>query len=210
MRPFWENVWQKSANNYRSINPTKDLPWEIFTHDPYLPLILNELKNRNGKLLDIGCGSGYDTKFFHDNNFEALGIDIAQNAINIAKNNFNDVKFECKDILYDAFDTNFNLIYDKGCIHNFTINGIFNETLGKFFFLKLYNLLQIGGEIILLTGNYNQLPDYSTTQASKIKVSDIETCCFPLFRIKMVREIDYIQNTNYGNSLGWLFILEKN
>jgi SAM-dependent methyltransferase len=206
---FWENVWRKSSPVYRSRTQTNDLPWEIFTYDPYLPLIIQELQNKSGKLLDIGCGSGYDTKFFHDNGYDALGVDIAANAINIAKNNFNDVKFEHKDVLFDKFDSDFNVIYDRGCVHNFNRNGIFCDNIAKKLFLKFYNMLSVGGEFILMTGNINEIADPSTTQSPKMKISEIEDVVFPMFRIKFIREIDFFQNKNYGNCLGWIFIMEK-
>jgi 2-polyprenyl-3-methyl-5-hydroxy-6-metoxy-1,4-benzoquinol methylase len=40
----------------------------------------------NGKILDIGCGTGYPiAKYFSDNGFSVVGIDISENMLQKAK-----------------------------------------------------------------------------------------------------------------------------
>lgn len=206
IKQFWEARWTKApSQRYPSLMPTSDLPWEIHTHDPHLPSIIQNLNNTKGKVIDVGCGSGYDSAFFHTQNYDVTGIDISDTAIKLAKKNFSDLNFECKDILQDQFDCDYNLIYDKGCLHNFHRE----ETKLRFIFLKFYKMLSVGGEVVIISGNSNELANESTTQAPKMKIADIENNCFPMFKIKFVREISFVQNKNYGDSLGWLFILEK-
>ena len=41
----------------------------------------NFLKDKKGKLLDLGCGKGADSIFFHNKGFEVTGIDYASEAI---------------------------------------------------------------------------------------------------------------------------------
>jgi SAM-dependent methyltransferase len=205
-KEFWETRWLKNpSQRYPSLNPTNDLPWEIHTHDPYLPLIIKQLKNKTGKVIDVGCGSGYDSNFFHEQGYDVTGIDISETAIKIAKRKFSNITFDCKDVLQEQFDSDFNLVYDKGCIHNFHRE----ETKIRLMFLQFYKMLKVGGEVIIIAGNRNELGDEKTTQAPKMKIADIENNAFPMFNIKLAQEITFVQNKNYGNSLGWLFFLEK-
>ncbi len=46
------------------------------------------LKRCKGRILDLGCGTGYGTKMLYDKGNEVFGIDISQAAINYAKNKY--------------------------------------------------------------------------------------------------------------------------
>ncbi len=56
----------------------------------------NFLKDKKGKLLDLGCGKGADSIFFHNKGFEVTGVDYANEAIK----QFNDTQKR-----YDIFLT---------------------------------------------------------------------------------------------------------
>jgi SAM-dependent methyltransferase len=208
---FWESVWSSAKQRYPSehLNPDNVLPWEIHNHDPYLPQILRKLNNKSGSVIDVGCGSGHSTNFFFENGYSPLGIDIAPTAIQKAKQNFPNINFECKDILRDRIDQKFNLVFDRGCLHGFQRDGFIYEKIFSTIFLNLYKILADGGEIVLIAGNKNQIGNNRTTSAPRISISEIERTSFPLFKIKSVEEIIYKQYKSYGDSLGWLFILEK-
>lgn len=46
-----------------------------------------------GKVLDLGCGSGYISKYIADNNLNPVGIDFSDKMIEIAKQNYPDIPF---------------------------------------------------------------------------------------------------------------------
>jgi len=48
-------------------------------------------------ILDVGCGTGRDAKYFSDGGFKVLGIDISEKLIEIAKNSVADAQFTVMD-----------------------------------------------------------------------------------------------------------------
>lgn len=48
-------------------------------------------------LVDLGCGTGGNLEFFHDN-FNCIGVDVSEAAIDFAKKRFQNVNFICADL----------------------------------------------------------------------------------------------------------------
>jgi len=52
----------------------------------------------NPKILDLGCGAGYDSKVMLDLGAKVVGVDLSEKLIEIAKQNLSDGKFYVGDI----------------------------------------------------------------------------------------------------------------
>ena len=52
----------------------------------------------NGKILDLGCGSGYISKYMADKNLSPIGIDFSDKMIEIAKQKYPNLPFYKMDI----------------------------------------------------------------------------------------------------------------
>lgn len=52
----------------------------------------------NGKVLDLGCGSGYISKYMADKNLSPIGIDFSDKMIEIAKQKYPNIPFFNMDI----------------------------------------------------------------------------------------------------------------
>jgi len=205
IKKFWENVWS-FKHTYISKNNTKELPWEINTYDKNLEDIINLLGLKKGDILEIGCGSGNDVKFLSKKGFNVTGIDISEKAINIAKlNNKNskNVKFIVGDVKNDLPKKTYDVIYDRGCIHNIKISDNLDDI-----FKILSNKLNSKGKMIIITGNSNEPPS-KYTKPNSTTISEIEFFSKNFFKIKLAKEIEFKLNKNYENALGWLFLLEK-
>jgi len=201
----WENVWSFN-HSYASKNNTKELPWEINTYDKNLKDAINLLGLKKGNILEIGCGSGNDIKFLSGKGFGVTGIDISEKAINIAKlNNKNskNVKFIVGDIKHNLPKKTYDVIYDRGCIHNIKSTDNLEDI-----FKILNNKLNFKGKMIIITGNSNASPS-KYTKPNSTTISEIEFFSRNFFKIKLAKEIEFKLNKNYENSLGWLFLLEK-
>ena len=204
-KKFWENVWGFN-HTYISKNNTKELPWEIYTYDKNLEDMINLLSLKNGDILEIGCGSGNDIKFLSKKGFNVTGIDISKKAIDIAKINNKDsknVKFIVGDVQNNLPKKTYDVIYDRGCIHNIKIANNLENT-----FKILNSKLNSKGKMIIITGN-NNAPSSKYTRPNLTSISEIEFFSKNFFKIKLVKEIEFKLNKNYQDSLGWIFLLEK-
>lgn len=52
----------------------------------------------NGKVLDLGCGNGYISKYMADNNLQPIAIDFSDKMIEIAKRKYPEIPFIKMDI----------------------------------------------------------------------------------------------------------------
>ncbi len=55
-------------------------------------------KDKELRIIDIGCGKGFNTNLLHEKGFNIEGIDINSNSIKIAKENYPDISFKVKDV----------------------------------------------------------------------------------------------------------------
>lgn len=56
--------------------------------------------SQNSNILDLGCGSGYKTKYMKDLGYEVEGFDFSEEMVNKSKEKFPDINFRVFDI-YD-------------------------------------------------------------------------------------------------------------
>lgn len=101
------------------------------------PTLINDflkLVKKNGKILDVGCGTGKDAHYMSCKGFSVVGIDVSKKMIMVAKNNAPKTKFKVMSM------TNLKL-------NNSSFDGIFvafslihlskseiDKILNKFFF----------------------------------------------------------------------------
>ncbi|MBI4344129.1 MAG: class I SAM-dependent methyltransferase [Euryarchaeota archaeon] len=57
-----------------------------------------------GRILDVGCGSGFDVSYFHSKGCEIEGCDISEIAVEHAKKRFPGLKFFVHDFESSKFD----------------------------------------------------------------------------------------------------------
>jgi 2-polyprenyl-3-methyl-5-hydroxy-6-metoxy-1,4-benzoquinol methylase len=80
--------------------------------------VYKKMKNKKGTLLDIGCGNGRDSFFFHKKGFKVTGIDISKKAIQ--KNSQNKIKniyFKKFDIGKNKIRNKYDMIYCRFILH---------------------------------------------------------------------------------------------
>jgi cyclopropane fatty-acyl-phospholipid synthase-like methyltransferase len=76
----------KSYNNHAGErDKNKQQEWKIETRN----LFFEKLKKENKEtLLDIGAGTGVDSKFFMENNFDVMAVDFSEEMIKICKKKY--------------------------------------------------------------------------------------------------------------------------
>jgi SAM-dependent methyltransferase len=72
---FWERAWNMCK-----------VPYTQLPNLTYLPRIPEELAQRKVKrVLDLGCGSGWLSVYLARQDFQVVGVDVSQQAINLAE-----------------------------------------------------------------------------------------------------------------------------
>lgn len=64
----------------------------------YLTAKFLEQVPKGSKVLDLGCGPGWEAKFFSENGLEVVGIDFSSRMIELARKNAPGVKFFVMDV----------------------------------------------------------------------------------------------------------------
>ncbi len=196
-----------------------NLPWNINGHDKNLEKILKEYSIPKGSVLELGCGYGNDARWFARKGFDVTAIDVCPKAIDRAKEKGKrkNIEYVVEDIHSFSTEKKFDLVYDRGYIHNDQdIKG--SRSLKKLF-TKLHRLLKPKGKVIIISGNPNQErpPDMEERHmhiAPPLSISKIEQSSFNCFKIKSVKEIVFDIKTrppltSFKDSLGWIFVLES-
>ena len=76
-----KEVLKQSYNKYAHEREKNQLQeWKVKLRDSFLKLILNEGKNT---LLDIGAGTGKDSRFFMNNQIDVIAIDLSDEMIKL-------------------------------------------------------------------------------------------------------------------------------
>jgi SAM-dependent methyltransferase len=100
-----------------------DTPWDIGKPDFNLIQTVTTMTIEPCKALDIGCGTGDNSIWFSQKNFQVIGIDISEIAIQKAIEKASKANVKCTFIVID-FLTNkiegapFGFVFDRGCFHS--------------------------------------------------------------------------------------------
>jgi len=201
-KTYWEKV-HKNNFKFASKTDTDVLPWDIKTFDLNLKELLDSLNLYKGKLLELGCGTGYDINYLANRGFDITAIDISEDAISIAKSNNNNlnIDFIVGDFFKDLPNKQFDIVYDRGFLHNY--QNRFLEI-----FEKLSDVMSTNGKYIFITGNPNQ-PIIKTCMPPPVFLGEIEHHSSRWFKIVLVKEIVFKVNENFEDCIGYIFLLEK-
>ncbi len=199
---YWKNVY-KGKVKFASKNNSDVIPWEIKTVDPNLKQFLDSIDLNTGELLELGSGSGYDSVYLADRGFNVTAIDVSEDVIELSKKIHvnSKVNFIAVDFFQDSTDKKFDVIYDRGFLHNY-------KNRLQEIFEKLNALLTDNGKLIIITGSPCQ-PIIESCMPPPIFLGEIEYYSSNFFKIVLAKEVPFITDANFENCLGYMFVLEK-
>lgn len=192
-------VWEKLAHKYNdlwvqkySLGPTRREVKKIV-----LPLLE---KNKELKILDIGCGTGQLIKEISERykDVDYLGIDVAENMIAIAKENNEgkNVRFRTSSIESFSSKDKYDIVL---CMHSFPYFP--NK---EYMLKKLVDMCSEKGQVIIVNSSTNSLKDliinfFLKTTTSKAKYLSIKemkklfnNVCLKVKNIVVIRERFYM------------------
>ncbi len=103
-----------------------------------------------GRILDVGCGTGYYCGIFHDLGFQPVGIDFSKTAIEKAKEKYPKLEFQVADALNLPFQpSSFEVILSYGCsvVSTYDLEHIHG------YVRHLVKFLKPGGWLLLIGGS---------------------------------------------------------
>lgn len=131
---------KQAVSVYNQIAAMYDNEYGISSYiDDFLNLV-----NKNGRILDVGCGPGKDSHYIASKGFEVVGVDLSEEMIKIAKKNFPRIDFRIMDMRELSFEPN---SFDGIFVAFSFIHLPKKEVSGVL--IKLYELLKGGGSIYI-------------------------------------------------------------
>jgi len=113
-------------------------------------MVINCLNLRQSdSLLDIGCGRGELVIYHALNGGKATGVDFSDEAIKLAKEKASELNADCSFMINSFEKIDEEIKFDRIVSIDFIEHISVDE--GKAFFKKCYNLLNLGGRLIVYT-----------------------------------------------------------
>ncbi|MFW9852876.1 MAG: class I SAM-dependent methyltransferase [Candidatus Thorarchaeota archaeon] len=122
---------------------------DIFNNKKELDYFI-ELLPKEGKILDVGCGTGYGARYMVEKGYSVIGVDISVSMLEIAKKNVPEAEFIEADMTKLTFPDN---SFD-GIVSLYAIFHVSREKHEKLF-QDLHRMLKTGGILFFCT-NYNE------------------------------------------------------
>lgn len=150
--PGYDRYFRYSQQVKLEKDPLKFLATEEPCH---FPVFKNLCRQKNLKILEVGCGYGYLTYALNQAGHRAFGIDISKSATNIAKNNFGE-HFSCSDLGFFIKKTKnkFDVVVATEVVEHVADP--------REFIKECLSVLKDNGKIILTTPNKDYSPSSST------------------------------------------------
>jgi cyclopropane fatty-acyl-phospholipid synthase-like methyltransferase len=157
-RPSWNSVYEGSP------------PWDIGRPQPDF-VRLAEAGKLQGRVLDVGCGTGEQVLLAASHGAEAMGVDIAELAIERARTKAKErgisATFEVADVLHlDRLGRQFDVITDSGVFH------VFNDAERPVYVNSLRSTFRRGGMYYMMCFSDRQPGDWGPRRVSQAELRD--------------------------------------
>jgi tRNA (uracil-5-)-methyltransferase TRM9 len=134
-----QEVWNKIAVDWRKYrsSPVKE--------------VIDFLKNKNGRLLDLSCGSGRN--MIKQEGLEYYGVDFSDKMLDFARKNAENLGIKARLSKADASKLNFDDEFFDCAIFISSLHCIEGEKIRKKALSELFRVLKQGGEAMISVWN---------------------------------------------------------
>lgn len=115
---------RSKQERFNQLYETGETPWELNRPDRDLVRWVGDWPISPCKALDIGCGTGFNAIWLHEQGFEVTGADFSAPAVqkaveNAGKSSANIRFIELDFVSKSAGTDDFMFLFDRGCFHSF-------------------------------------------------------------------------------------------
>ena len=174
-------------------------PWDIGR--PQKEFIqLAQAGEINGRVLDLGCGTGENALFLAHLGFEVWGIDAAPNAIKKAKEKARErgitITFQISDALnLQSLRNRFDSVIDCGLFH------VLSDEERPIFAASLSSALYPGGRYFMLCFSEHEPGSYGPRRVTQ---AEIWATFSKGWKINYIREVEFETRFDAENVKAWL------
>jgi len=176
-------------------------PWDVGRPQPAFVELVRARELNEGRVLDVGCGTGENALYLVENGFSVSGIDLSGRAIAAAR-----AKAEEREVKVDFGDGNalsldfkdglFDNVIDSGLFHTFTDND------RPIYAREMARVLGPRGGYFMLCFSEKEPTGWGGPR--RIRRQEIETTFTPLFRINYIRDSSFATRIHSNGGKAYL------
>ena len=191
-RPSWNTVYEGAP------------PWDIGRPQPSF-VKLAEAGKFQGRVLDVGCGTGEHVLLAASHGAEAMGVDVAELAIERAraKAQQRDIRatFEVGDALHlDRLRRQFDVITDSGVFH------VFDDEERSVYVESLRSALRSGGMYYMMCFSDRQPGEWGPRRVSE---AELRAAFVDGWSIKSIEPAIFAVTIDDNGVQAWLATIER-
>jgi len=191
-RPSWDSVYQGSP------------PWDIGRPQPPFGRLADAGKLQ-GRVLDVGCGTGEHVMLAASHGADAMGVDVAELAIERARAKAQQrgisAMFEVGDVLHlDRLKRQFDVITDSGVFH------IFDDEERPVYVHSLRSALRPGGMYYLMCFSDRQPGDSGPRRVSQ---AELRAAFVDGWSIRSIDPAKFAVTIDDNGAQAWLATIER-
>src|SRR5712671_3169634 len=190
--PSWNSAYEGSP------------PWDIGRPQPNFVMQADAGKFQ-GRVLDVGCGTGEHTMLAAIHGAEAMGVDVAELAIERARAKAQErgisAMFEVGDVLHlDRLKRQFDVITDSGVFH------VFDDEERPVYVSSLRSALRPGGMYYMMCFSDRQPGDWGPRRVSE---AELRAAFGDGWSIKSIQPAKFAVTIDDNGTEAWLATIER-
>ena len=190
--PSWNSAYEGSP------------PWDIGRPQPNF-VMLADAGKLQGRVLDVGCGTGEHVMLAASHGAEAMGVDVAELAIERARAKAHQrgisAMFEVGDVLHlDRLRRQFDVITDSGVFH------VFDDEERPVYVSSLRSALRPGGMYYLMCFSDSQPGDWGPRRVSQ---AELRAAFADGWSIRSIEPAMFAVTIDDNGAQAWLATLER-